>query len=317
MALELVNAYIGLDVLLEESFASTADRDYLILRAAERGLEPKAATAARVKAKIDGDVSLGDRFSCDGVIYAVTEELGGGYYALDCEETGTGGNTHFGTMLPLNLSGIKSAELVQVLIYGEDEEDTEAFRTRYFESISEKGFGGNRADYRKWVKALDGVGQVKCIRSPSGGGTVGIVITDSENGEASEELLKSVKAYLDPIDKEGLGEGIAPIGHIVDVSSVVPRAVTISLDWVLADGTDEAAAYTKAMELIKSYISEVNSGWEDADGLTLNSYQTLIRLSEMSEITDIVSIKYSGCESISADWNEIFEFSSLVVEAES
>jgi hypothetical protein len=37
----------------------------------------------------------------------------------------------------------------------------------------------------------------------------------------------------------------------------------------------------------------------------------------MSEITDIVSIKYSGCESISADWNEIFEFSSLVVEAES
>ena len=45
-AVELQNLYIQLDTVLNETFADTASRDYLILRAAERGLSPYAATPA-------------------------------------------------------------------------------------------------------------------------------------------------------------------------------------------------------------------------------------------------------------------------------
>lgn len=43
-AVELQNLYIALDTVLNETFADTATRPYLILRAAERGLSPQPAS---------------------------------------------------------------------------------------------------------------------------------------------------------------------------------------------------------------------------------------------------------------------------------
>ena len=45
-AVSLTNAYIELDTVLNESFADTASRYYLTLRAKERGIEPFPATYA-------------------------------------------------------------------------------------------------------------------------------------------------------------------------------------------------------------------------------------------------------------------------------
>lgn len=45
-AVELQNLYIALDTVLNETFADTATRPYLILRAAERGLKPQPASPA-------------------------------------------------------------------------------------------------------------------------------------------------------------------------------------------------------------------------------------------------------------------------------
>ena len=45
-AVELQNLYIALDTVLQETFADTASREYLKLRARERALEPYPATAA-------------------------------------------------------------------------------------------------------------------------------------------------------------------------------------------------------------------------------------------------------------------------------
>ena len=45
-AVELQNLYIALDNILQETFADTASREYLILRAKERGLSTNPATPA-------------------------------------------------------------------------------------------------------------------------------------------------------------------------------------------------------------------------------------------------------------------------------
>lgn len=68
-------------------------------------------------------------------------------------------------MVPIEyIQGLKTADLTQLLVPGEDEEDTESFRKRYFDSFNEQSFGGNQADYIAKVKAIDGVGAVKVER---------------------------------------------------------------------------------------------------------------------------------------------------------
>ena len=69
------------------------------------------------------------------------------------------------TIIPIEyVNGLASAELVEVLIPGEDEEDTEDLRERYFNSFDDKAFGGNVQDYITKTKSIPGVGGVKVTR---------------------------------------------------------------------------------------------------------------------------------------------------------
>ena len=55
---------------------------------------------------------------------------------------------------------------MELLIPGDDEEETEAFRQRVLDSFQSQAFGGNQADYREKVLAMPGVGTSKS--TPSG-----------------------------------------------------------------------------------------------------------------------------------------------------
>lgn len=80
-AVELQNLYIALDNILQETFADTASRDYLILRARERGLAPLPATAAVLEMTITPTtlpLKMGERFSVGELNYYVSKEVGGG-----------------------------------------------------------------------------------------------------------------------------------------------------------------------------------------------------------------------------------------------
>ena len=68
-------------------------------------------------------------------------------------------------MIPIEyIEGLETAELTEVLIPGEDEEDTEVLRERYFDSFEEKAFGGNVRDYLEKANAIPGVGSTKVTR---------------------------------------------------------------------------------------------------------------------------------------------------------
>lgn len=52
-AVELQNLYIELDWMLDQSFADTQDREYLIRRCRERGIVPKKASRAVLKGEFN------------------------------------------------------------------------------------------------------------------------------------------------------------------------------------------------------------------------------------------------------------------------
>ncbi len=166
-ALELEALYIELERLISESYGDTASREYLLLRCKERGIYPEPSTNALLKGMFTPtniDV-LNKRFNIGEINYIVTEKISDGVYSVTCETAGREGNRHFGSMLPIDyIQGLQTAELTEVLIPGEDEEDTEKLRQRYFNSFKDSAFGGNVRDYFNKTKSIPGVGSVKVSR---------------------------------------------------------------------------------------------------------------------------------------------------------
>ena len=163
-ALELQRLYVELNTLIAESYADSASREPLIRRCKERGITPYEATKALLKGAFTPtsiDVT-GKRFNIGAVNYTVLSKIKDGEYQVQCESPGTGGNQLLGAMIAIEyIEGLETAELTELLVPGEDEEDTEALRKRYFRSFNEKAFGGNVQDYLEKTNAIPGVGSTK------------------------------------------------------------------------------------------------------------------------------------------------------------
>lgn len=166
-AIELQILYLELDVILKEAYGDSASRDFLILRCKERGIYPHEATKAVLKGVfVPSTIDVtGQRFNIGDINYIVTGKIADGEYRVECETDGKIGNQFFGSMIPIEyIKGLQTAELTEILIPGEDEEETEDLRQRYFASFDENSFGGNRADYLEKTNAIPGVGRTKVTR---------------------------------------------------------------------------------------------------------------------------------------------------------
>ena len=205
-AVELQNLYIALDTVLNETFADTATRPYLILRAAERGLSPQPASPAILQMAITPTtlfLPLDTRFSIGELNYYVSADRGSGNYELTCETAGEAGNNYTGTVIPIEyVDGLETCKITSVLVPGEDEEDTELFRQRYLNSLNAQAFGGNQIDYIEKVNAIPGVGGVKVYRAWNGNLKPANMIPPKE-AEAWIEGLSGVpepvKLWLDTV----------------------------------------------------------------------------------------------------------------------
>ncbi len=166
-AIELQILYLELDHILKEAYGDSASREFLILRCKERGIHPRQATHAILKGVFvpdNIDVS-GQRFNIGDRNYVVVEKVADGEYQVQCETSGSAGNQYLGNMIPMEyIQGLQTAELTELLIPGEDEEETEELRKRYFASFNEHSFGGNRTDYLEKTNAIPGVGRTKVTR---------------------------------------------------------------------------------------------------------------------------------------------------------
>ena len=166
---ELAQLYIGLDFVFTATYIATAPREYLIERAKDRGLTPKAASAAVFRAEFNIEVPAGACFSCEDLNFYVAERMPteedtatGLSHKVICETTGTVANDYTGALIPIEyIDGLASANLVELLIPGDDEEDTDVFRQRILDALQSQAFGGNQADYKQKVLSIDGVAAVK------------------------------------------------------------------------------------------------------------------------------------------------------------
>lgn len=265
-AIETKLLYIMADYFTKNTFGDTADREYLIERAKERNIIPKAATYAKCKAVFTPsaiDIPIGTRFSYDDVNYAITEKVSDGVYFLSCETAGTVGNKPTGALIPIDyVAGLQTATLAEVTVPGENEEETETFRQRYLASFNSQAYGGNIADYREKVNKIQGVGGVKVYPVWKGGGSVRITFMTSEFKPPTAEFIDQVQTLVDPVANSGQGVGIAPIGHSVTVQGTTNSNISIGLHLTFSNGTYDN--YKSVIEAaIDKYFLELNQNWQD------------------------------------------------------
>jgi len=300
-AAELAMAYIELDVILNETFADTASREYLIRRAAERGVEPYPATKAILRGVFKDsqnnpfDVPIGSRFSLDDLNYVAVEKIENGEFKLECETAGSIGNQKFGSLIPIEyIEGLVIAELVELFIPGEDEEDTESFRQRYYDSLKSEAYGGNITDYIEKTNAIQGVGGTKVYPVWNGGGTVKLVIIDSEYNAPSAELIDYVQTKIDPEANGGKGFGIAPIGHVVSVVGVDEVPISITTNMTFRNDFTWEDVKDLVEEKINEYFKELRKAWSDQEALVIRISQIETRLLDVPGILDVFDTTING-----------------------
>ena len=306
---EEAQVYIDMDNILDITFADTAPREYLIKRAAERGLEPEPSTQAIVQGGFIPStlsIAVGTRFSGNGVVYAVTEYVSDGVYKLQCETAGTVGNEYLGDIVPVvNVPGLTACSITEILIPGENVEDTEVFRQRYFDSFQSQAYGGNIDDYKEKVKSLGGVGGVKVYPVWNGGGTVKCVLIDSSFGVPSSELIATVQEAIDPVGAAGEGVGIAPIGHTVTIDGVTESSIDIAATITYTDGWDFASCESYINAAIDAYFLELAQTWEDTKTL-LSDAGLIVRISQIEtrllDLTGILDISGTTINTVASNF---------------
>ncbi len=296
-AVEMQLMYIELDVILKEAFADTASRENLIRRAAERGIRPKAATKAILKAEFTPDtleIPPGSRFSCDALNYTVQDKKSDGIYELECETEGAVGNAVFGRLIPIEyIKGLETAALTELLIPGKEEEETEAIREKYFASFDAQAFGGNIRDYEKKTLDIQGVGAAMVTPVWNGGGTVKVTILDSEYNRANERLLERVQRTIDPT-QDGWGAGFAPIGHVVTVDTPSELKIDVNLEITYDTGYEFEDLKSQISEAIENYLKELREHWSKDEALTIRRTQIESRIIGITGIIDILQSKLNG-----------------------
>lgn len=300
-AAELAQMYIDLGLVEDRTYADTAMGEDLTRRAAERGIIRRPATKAirkgifKTNNDAPFDVPIGSRFTGEDLNYIAIEKIANGEFRLECEEPGVIGNVYTGTLIPIEyIDGLVSAEIADILIPGEDEEDDESLRRRYFDSLESQAFGGNIADYKKKTNELNGVGGVKVYPVWNGGGTVKLVIIDSDYNKPSQELVNYVQNEIDPIGHQGEGVGIAPIGHIVTVEGVTERTVNIETNITFQEGYTWDDVKPNFIATIEDYFNEIKKTWQDEENLVVRISYIETRALSLTGVLDIQDTKING-----------------------
>lgn len=278
-AMEVAIMYTELDNVLNESFVVTASREYILVACEQVGINTDmfAPSSGFFKGLFNVKIDLESRWNLEEYNYMVLEQLddetdddGNTLYAyrMQCETTGSGPNGLTGNLTPIDYTNgdLTVAQLTECLIPGEDETPDEDIVDYYMNFVNDSIVDGNVKQYEEWCDEFPGIGKSKIFPLWNGDNTVKVSILDAENNVASSTLIDDFQEYLDP-NVTGMGDGVAPIGAFVTVSTATPKTINVTCKVKLKEGyTDPSAindtitAHFKDISYEKTVVSYMTLG---------------------------------------------------------
>lgn len=237
----------AMEIVRDNYSIDSASGAYLDKKALDEGMSRKYAQPARGAVTFTGVkdtvIPLGTVvLAPDYGVRFVTIEAGtigeGGTVSVSvqCESTGASGNVPAGAVnkLAQSVAGVSAVSNSNAMIDGVDRESDEMFRRRIYIKCRYPATSGNKQCYVNWASEVSGVSAVKVFSKKDmidlGMDTrqhnVRVSILGGEKAPASAKLMKQVKDYLDPTS--GGGDGVAPVGAIVEVTTATEKVVNVS-----------------------------------------------------------------------------------------
>lgn len=160
----------------------------------------------------------------------------------------------------------------------------------------ESGMPGiENSTVKDWISVVYSVAKLKKLTV---GGTVKIIIMATNYTAPTQELIKDIQRFTDPTDYAGEGEGIAPIGHVVNISGVRYRNISVSISTIdFVSGYTVDTCKSNIETAINEYFTDLAKEWpKSKDSITVIKNQLLGRiLSKTADcIKDIAFSFYDG-----------------------
>ena len=150
------------------------------------------------------------------------------------------------------------------------------------------------------------MGAVKVFPVWNGGGTVKIVLVDSEWSVPSSELVEEVQEAIDPVGTQGTGVGLAPIGHVVTVAGVTGTTIDVSFTLTFSGSASWTTTQEAVKAAIQSYFDDLTRTWADSENLIVRVSQIETKVLNVDGIIDITGTTINqGTANISLDADEI------------
>lgn len=289
-SIEFGKEEVELEQAYKASFADTSWGEFLTMRAAEFGVIRKEATKAigKVTVKGRGNLPEGSIFATAGglrfVTLADTEVIDSLEVKVEAVEAGSEGNVGPGAVnqIPMNIPGITEVNNDLAMYDGYDEETDEQLLERYLLKVRTPATSGNVYHYQQWALSIEGVGQVKVLPLWAGPGTVKVVIVDSNNATANQDLINRVAAYI---------ESVRPIGATVTVTSPEPLLINVTaaiegfaeMDKIKANINEYLKGFGFSLKTVSlNRIGKIllDSGLEDYNNLLINGFPENIVLTD-------------------------------------
>lgn len=251
----------------------TSYGDFLEGHAKERAIYRKEAVAATGELTITGEVNTvipkGSLFStasvnnAPSVDYETMEDVaipesGTVHVNIQCTKAGVVGNTGINTIVLVSskLKGITAVTNETAVTGGTEAEDDEHLIARIdeYDKNLENSFTGTVADYKRWAKSVNGVGDASVIPAQDDSGLVTIIITDEEGNPGNEALMLAVHDKI--MSPNNPDARLAPPN--ANLSVIAPSTINIAVQATieLKPGVTISSVTSKFASLMALYLAE-------------------------------------------------------------
>lgn len=318
IAEKLEDVYADMSLLNDNIVPDTMDLDHLItFGKTQRGIEYEYATSPIVKATFEQEIEIGQQFTCGDYTYTVTEVIEGFSYKMVCDTEGIEANTTIGELSPVDyVDDYKGGNIVEILVPGTDDEDEETYRARVMESFKSTAFGGNRADYRGKIDALDGVGGCKPKRRDKDSQWIVITILSDTYDVPTPDTVKAVQDAIDPEQSHGEGDGLAPICHNVMIVAVTPKPVSVAAKVTWDEGFSKETSKSQIDAAVQKYLLQIRNEWEknEFNKSYVRISQIEAKILEVQGVVDVENATINGLgENMTLEYNEIPTFGGVAL----
>ena len=289
----------------DRHFLDTAYGEDVDRYVGDYGMERKKAEKAIGECTFIGSpgstIKVGDRVAdVNGLIFYVTQagvvgDNGEVTLPIECASATANGNCEIGEInqMPVTIRGIIQVTNRKATGGGASTETDNELKERFRNRMKHKYVPGSAPWYEAEAESVDGVpnGGAKCVPTWNGGGTVKLIVLNSDFQPAEDVLLDKVRNhFIPPI-----------VGAILTVVTAAPMRINISVDVETAPDSDLEKIKSDFSEKVKEYFKTFKNdggtivikyignllfsveGVEDYDNLKLNGQDSNIVISESSE----------------------------------